>query len=201
MSEWWTYRLSSFLMFSPKTYWRNIELFNTEFWPLHLVALAMGLVLLALAAQQRLAAFRAQAVLLAALWAWVAWAFHWQHYAGINWAARYYAEAYAAQSALLLLVGLLARETYRSNAGAMRRKLGWCLFASGLFFYPLFGLFAGHPLAQIELFGMTPEPTALGTLGLILINAQPLTGRLRCLLALIPVLSLLVGAATLWLVV
>jgi hypothetical protein len=201
MSEWWTYRLSSFLMFSPRTYWRNMELYNLEFWPLHLVALAIGLVLLALAVQQRLAAFRIQVLLLATLWGWVAWAFHWQHYAGINWAARYFALAFAVQAVLLLGVGIVSGETYRSNAGAGRRKFGWWLVACGMFLYPLMALFAGRPLAQIELFGMTPEPTALGTLGLILINAQPLSVRLRGLLAVIPVLSLMVGAATLWLVV
>jgi len=55
-------------------------------------------------------------------------------------------------------------------------------------------------LMQIELFGMSPEPTALGTLGFLLINSQPLSGRLRSLLAIVPVLSLMVGAATLRLV-
>jgi len=200
MSEWWTYRLSSFLMFSPKTYWRNVELFNQAYWPLHLVALAIGLVLLALAAQQRVAAFRIQTFLLATLWAWVAWAFHWQQYASINWAARYFALAFLVQAALLLVVGTLSRETQRTNAGAVRRKFGWLLAFSGVLLYPLLGWLCGRPLMQIELFGMSPEPTALGTLGFLLINSQPLSGRLRSLLAIVPVLSLMVGAATLRLV-
>lgn len=34
MSEWWTYRLSDFLMFSPATYWRMVERYNREVWPL-----------------------------------------------------------------------------------------------------------------------------------------------------------------------
>ena len=41
---------------------------------------------------------------------------------------------------------------------------------------------------------------ALATLGLLLVSAQPPSRRIRCVLAVIPVLSLLVGAATLWLV-
>ena len=43
MSEWWTYRLSDFLMFSPRTYHRLFELTNAEIWPLQIVTLAAGL--------------------------------------------------------------------------------------------------------------------------------------------------------------
>jgi hypothetical protein len=34
MTEWWTYRLSDFLMFSARTYRRLFELYNAEVWPL-----------------------------------------------------------------------------------------------------------------------------------------------------------------------
>ena len=30
MSEWWTYRLSNFLLFSPRTYYRLFELYNSD---------------------------------------------------------------------------------------------------------------------------------------------------------------------------
>ena len=39
MSEWWTYRPSDFLLFAPRTYYRLIELYNVEWWPLHLAVL------------------------------------------------------------------------------------------------------------------------------------------------------------------
>jgi hypothetical protein len=97
-------------------------------------------------------------------------------------------------------VGTLSRETYSSHSGAARRKWGWLLALSGVLLYPVFGLLAGRPWAQIELFGMMPEPTSVGTLGLILINAQPLSSRLRAILAIVPVVSLFIGAATLKLV-
>ena len=42
MSEWWTYRLSDFLMFSPRTYYRLFELYNAEVWPGHWVGLSVG---------------------------------------------------------------------------------------------------------------------------------------------------------------
>ena len=43
MSEWWTYRLSSFLLFSPHTYGRLIERYNASIWPWQLAGLAAGL--------------------------------------------------------------------------------------------------------------------------------------------------------------
>ena len=49
MPEWWTYRLSDFLMFESKTYYRLFELYNAALWPGQLLALALGLALLALA--------------------------------------------------------------------------------------------------------------------------------------------------------
>jgi hypothetical protein len=66
--------------------------------------------------------------------------------------------------------------------------------------YPLAGLLAGRPWTQLEVFGITPEPTALATLGLLLASAQPPSRPVRWVLAVIPTLSLMLGAATLWLV-
>jgi hypothetical protein len=200
MSEWWTYRLSSFLMFSPRAYWRTIELYNLDVWPAHLAALVLGLVLLWLAASRGASAARVLAALLAPVWLWVGWAFHWQHYATINGAAQYFALAFALQAVLLLGLGTVPRHARAPPAGGVVQKLGWLLAVTGVLLYPLGGLLAGRPWTQVELFGITPEPTALATLGLLLASAQPPSRVVRCVLAIIPTLSLLVGAATLWLI-
>ncbi|MFT7116230.1 MAG: hypothetical protein ACI9I0_001440 [Rhodoferax sp.] len=102
MSEWWTYQLSDFLMFAPSTYWRLMELYNRAFWPLQLLALLAGGAALWLASLQRPAAGRSLVLLLAVLWLWVGWAFHYQRYASINLLAPYAAAAFALQGLLLL---------------------------------------------------------------------------------------------------
>lgn len=196
MPEWWTYRLSDFLMFSPRTYWRLIELYNRDFWPLPLATLLTGIAALGLAASRRTIARRVMVVVLATAWLWVGWAFHWQRYATINWAAHYVALAFAAQAILLLGLGL------RHNGTTVPRStswqgVGWLLAATGLL-YPLAGLLTGRPWAQAEVFGMAPEPTALATLGLLMISHAPQQCTRFLLLAAIPFLSLLMGAATLW---
>ena len=43
MSEWWTYRLSSFLLFSPRTYHRLFEIYNRAVFPAQVLALGLGL--------------------------------------------------------------------------------------------------------------------------------------------------------------
>lgn len=195
MSEWWTYRLSDFLMFSPGTYWRLVELYNRDWWPLHLAALLAGFTALALAVSRKAVALRVMAVLLAAAWLWVGWAFHWQRYAAINWAAQYAALAFGLQAVLLLT--LVLRGGHAPATRPAMHHLGWALATAGLVAYPFMAWMAGRPWLQAEVFGMAPEPTALVTLGLLLIS--PVAGqRPRLLLCVIPCVSLLAGAATLW---
>jgi Family of unknown function (DUF6064) len=195
VSEWWTYTLGDFLMFSPTTYWRLVENYNRDVWPAQLVGLMAGTVALALTLSRREDAARLQAVLLAAAFVWVGWAFHWQRYATINWAARYLALAFWAQAVLFLVLALLpAKDSVEPN-GAFQ-KIGWFLAMAGLVLYPLGSAWDGKVWSQIEVFGVSPEPTALLGLGLVLarpLSVQPL---FRWALGLIPTVSLLVGAAT-----
>ena len=193
MSEWWTYRLSDFLMFSPATYWRLVERYNRDVWPLQLLTIAAGAMLLWWAAARRPAAGRVVAAVLASVWLWVGWAFHWQRYAPINWAAEYFAMAFALQ-ALLFAVAALAKGGDVQPAGPLVRTCGLALAAIGVLLYPLIALAADRPWSQSEVFGVMPGPTAMGTLGLLLLAGQPH----RQWLAVIPALALLAELAIRW---
>ncbi len=195
MSEWWTYRLSDFLMFSPGTYWRLVELYNREVWPAQVAALAAGVALLVLAALRPGTANRVIPAALAAAWWWVGWAFHWQRYVTINWAAAEFAVAWWIEAGLLGWAAVGQAGGGLRARGPALRAIGWTLAVVGVLLYPWAGAAAGRPLAQAEVFGLMPEPTALATLGLLLVRAPGRTVRL----AIVPVLSLLIGAATLWL--
>ena len=48
MSEWWTYSLTDFLLFSPETYARLLLRYNEAVWPAQLPVLAAGLLALLL---------------------------------------------------------------------------------------------------------------------------------------------------------
>lgn len=195
MSDWWTYRLSDFLMFSPRTYWRLVDLYNRDVWPAQILAVAAGLLLLYFTGAQRPGARRAAAALLALAWLWVGWAFHWQRYATINWSAAYLALAFVLQALLLAISGLVAPAGHALPGTSMLRNLGWMLALGGLLLYPLMAWAGGRPWTQAEVFGVMPEPTALVTLGFLLASGHP-HARWLCI---VPVLALLIGAATLWL--
>ena len=192
MSEWWTYSLSDFLLFSPRTYYRLFELYNTDLWPAHVLALAAGLAVLASMVRDGGRWRSAASVLLAACWVWVAWAFLLGRYATINWAAAWFAGVFLAQAVLLVLAGAGGAV---GSVPRPRRAGAITLLVFALMVYPLIGIAVGRPWTQAEVFAMTPDPTALGTLGFALL--APTAGR-RWLLLAIPLIWCAVSGATLW---
>lgn len=194
MSEWWTYDLHDLLLFSSRTYYRLFELYNLELWPLQLLALALGVAVLALWRRGGKRAGRATTVILAAAWLWVAWGFHWLRYASINWAASYFALAFALEALLVLWLGGVRGQFATAPVTRFRQRAGLGLFLFALLIFPLMGPLLGRSWAQAEVFGMAPDPTALATLGLILFaGVRPIAW-----LFPIPVAWCLISGATLW---
>jgi hypothetical protein len=107
MSEWWTYSLSDFLLFSPRTYYRLFELYNLTVWPWHVLAIVLGLAVLVLWLRGGAWQGRFVAIILATCWLFVAWAYLLAHYDTINWAATYLAAGFAVEALLLVWTGLI----------------------------------------------------------------------------------------------
>lgn len=194
MSDWLSYSLTDFLLFAPRTYYRLFALYNADIWPLHLAALAAGAAILVLAFSQR-PAWRGRliAAMLAAAWLFVAWAWHLQRYDGINFAGQWFALAFGIEALLLVAVGV-TRDGLRLAPQAHPAGLGGvAIFAFALAIQPLFGPIAGREWASAEVFGLAPDPTAVGTLGL-LVAAE----RVRWLLLAIPLLWCAITGLTLW---
>lgn len=165
MSEWWTYTLADFLMFSSRSYWRLIALYNDAVWPLHLLALAAGAVLVGCVARPAIRTRRMAALLLAAAWGWVAWAYHLERYADINTGATYFALAFALQALLLCFLALRPGEAPRSR---VQHRVAMGVTGLAVLAFPLLALAAGRGWRQAELFGIAPDPTVLATLGVLL---------------------------------
>lgn len=193
MSEWWTYSLSDFLLFSPRTYYRLFELYNLAVWPWHIAGVALGFIVLALWLRGGPWHGRAIAVILAACWLWVAWAYLLLRYETINWAARYFAVGFAVEAALLVWSGLIRDGLRLRRACDAATIAGLGLFCLAIFAWPLIGLSLGRPVVQAEVFGVAPDPTVAATLG-VLLNAE----RTRWELVVIPLLWCAISGATLW---
>jgi len=195
MEDWLTYRLSDLLLFSPRTYYRTLELHNRALWPAHLALLGAGTAVAVLARRGTPWGSGATTALLSACWLFVAWAYHLERYATINWAARYFAAAFVLQALLMGWHGV-ARRRLRfapSRGGADRLAFGVVLFA--LFVEPLIGPLVGRRgWTQLETFGAAPDPTVIATLG-VLAMATPRTPRH---LLVIPIGWCAVSGGTLW---
>jgi len=194
MSEWWTYTLSDFLLFAPRTYYRLFELYNDDIWPAQIPALMLGIGFLVLLRRGDAWQGRAIAAILAGCWLWVAWAFHIERYAAINWAATYFAAGFAVEALLLAWTGLIRGGLRFRFTGHAIDRAGLALFLFALVAQPLLGPLVGRPWAQVELFGVAPDPTAVATLGILLLAAD----RVFWGLLVLPVIWCMVSGATLW---
>jgi hypothetical protein len=195
MMDWWTYRLSDFALFSPRVYYRLIELHNQALWPLQIVALALGLLVLVLLAKRPSVARRIVPAVLAAAWLWVGWSFFWRSYATINWASPYMAPAAALQAGLLIWLATLRGSIDLTRASGGMRLAALALFGGSVLLYPLAAIgVEGRSWRSAELFGIAPDPTALATLAAAALAA----GRARWAISIVPALWCAVSGATLW---
>jgi len=193
MSEWWTYRPSDFLLFAPRTYYRLFELYNADIWPLQVVTVLAGVMILALMRTRAPRRGRAIAATLAACWLWIAWAFHWQRYTAINWAAGYFAVGFAIEALLLIWIGVVRDRLRFDSEPSVIARIGVAIFVFALVIEPLLGLLLGRDWRQAEVFGVASDPTAVATLALLLAADR------RNPIALpIPILWCLLSGTTLW---
>jgi hypothetical protein len=193
MSEWLTYSLSDLLLFSPRTYYRLFELYNLAIWPAQILAIALGIAVLALLRSDRRWQGRAIAAILAACWLWVAGAYLLTRYNTINWAAEYFAVGFAIEALLLLWTGVIRDRLILRPGADVTGRAGLCIFLFALIVQPLIGPLVGRPWLQVEIFGVAPDPTAVATLGILLTATRPHWG-----LLLIPLIWLAISGATLW---
>jgi hypothetical protein len=191
MPEWWTYGLSDFLLFSPRTYFRLVELYHQAVWPAQIAAVALGIALFTSQFVDNRAARRVMLGLLALAWLWIAWSWFGQHYATINWAAPYAGWAFAAQALLLAFLAILKPAR---TADPVVRSVAIAVMLMGLLGLPLLGVFwAGRSVQQADLFGLDPDPTALVTISLLL----AMRGWLARMAMVLPLMWCMIAGATL----
>ena len=194
MPEWWSYGLSDFLLFSPRTYYRLIERYNETVWPLHLFTAGLGVAIAVVLRRPTPARSRAVFATVALLWIWVSWSFVWRRYATINWAASYLVWLPLIDAGLLLWLGAVSGRLTLVRRAGVWGYAGTVTFVAGLVLYPMFAPMLGRGWSQAEAFGVMPEPTAVATLGVLLLTE----GSPRWLAAVPMVLWCLVAGATLY---
>ena len=196
MSEWWTYTLSDLILFSAHAYYRLFELYNAAVWPAQIAVFAAGVAILerALRARSPETVGRWIAVLLAAAWLWVGFAFHAARYATLNTAAPVFAWTFGFEAALLLILGAFRGRLVFGRPETVAERVGLVLSVLALTVFPFASVLSGRGLRAAEVFGLAPDPTAVGTLGLLLLSKP----RPRWPLMIVPVAWCVATGAVLW---
>lgn len=193
MSEWWTYRLHDFLMFSPRAYSRIFELYNEAIWPINALAATMAFALLFVAARLRFPLHKRasgnvhdspnpdvwQRALQVAVFAyfavahaWIALIFMREHYAPIFLAAEYFAVAFFVQAAMFALAaGLAARshDAFQFAQSSLVAALGISIATLALVVHPTILFSMQSNWTTLEGVGVAPDPTAIAALGFLLL--------------------------------
>lgn len=193
MNEWASYRLQDFIPFTADVYFRLLEGMGEAFWPLQFLTVAVGGAAFLCALNNR---SRFAWLLVTPLWVFVGVAFFLQRYAELNWAASYMGKAFFAQAALLALVPLIGgRNGERQFGKSTPVVAGMAITLFGLLGLPLIAPLSGGSWYRAEVFGIHPDPTAIVTLGLVLIA---LRGMAMWVLAIIPMFWVLFSSLTLF---
>lgn len=194
MPEWWTYTPGDFLMYSPRVYARLLAGYQRDLLPAQAGALAVAVAVAALVRSRVEWRGRAVSAMLAAGWAFVAWAYFVERYATIDWAASWFAGAFAVQALLLLAVGTLGGALVPDPRAGRAARGAQALLLFALFVQPALGAVLAGDVAMAALAGVLPDPTAVATLAFLLM----VRGRARWMLLAIPLLWCVASGVLAW---
>ncbi len=194
MGDWWSYGLADFLLFSPRVYYRLFETLNTTWGLAVAAALIAGMVASSLAMRRGYRGNRVVLILLAMIWGWVTAGFLWQYYQPINWVIPYFIPAFIVEAGFMVMFAVRRMPLRFGWRGDFSSVAGAALLLIAIIGFPFAGLIEGRGLIQAELFGSAADPTAIGTLGFILLAR----GTWRWLLLPVPLVWCVMASAILW---
>lgn len=182
------------IAFSSEAYYALFAEYNRAIWPAQIVALLLGLVALVATGRPFWLSDRLIATTLVVFWAWSGLVYHWSFFAGINFVAPVLAVLFFMQALLLIWTGIVRGRVAFRFSGSLYGWAGMALAIYGLAIHAVTSYLAGHLWPALPAFGVTPSPTLLFTLGLLLM-AEP---RVPWHLMILPIVLCLVGGIGAW---
>jgi hypothetical protein len=140
--------------------------YNDAVWPAQIVLNALAVSAAFLAFRRSVAASRAANMILAALWLWMAVAYHAAFFVVINPLAIGFAVVFGIQSLLFISLAFEPEPIYRPKRD-FAGLAGALLIVFSLAIYPALSVAAGHAFPAQPTFGL-PCPTTIFTLGMLL---------------------------------
>ncbi|HSW25002.1 MAG TPA: DUF6064 family protein [Burkholderiaceae bacterium] len=179
------------LPFTPEQFFAVFADYNAAVWPAQAVAYALGLVMAVALLRPSRGSNLMLGAGLALMWAWTGVVYHGLFFSSINGAALLFAALFMLQGLLFAHAGLLRRDLHAARARGLAGIAGWTLVIYAALLYPVLGIVSGHRYPATPMFGITPCPVTLFTLGVLLLARVPVPRRLL----VIPFLWTLVGGS------
>lgn len=182
------------IAFSSEAYYALFAEYNRAIWPAQIVALLLGLLGLIATSRPFWLSNRLIAGILVVFWVWSGLVYHWSFFSGINFVAPVLAVLFVVQALLLIWTGIVRDRIAFRFSGGLYGWAGMALAIYGLTIHAVTSYLGGHLWPALPAFGVTPSPTLLFTLGLLLM-AEP---RIPWHLMILPIVLCLVGAIGAW---
>jgi uncharacterized protein DUF6064 len=164
--------------------------YNRTIWPAQAIGYLLGGFAVMLLFNESRWSDRVIAIILATMWAWTGLVYHLAFFATINRAAYVFGAMYIAEAGVIAYTGIRHRIAFgfRSDAAGW---VGIALVVYAAVLYPLVGMQAGATPSELPMFGVTPCPVTIFTLGMMLLTRL----RPNSLMLTVPVLWSLVGGS------
>lgn len=175
------------LPFTPAQFFEVFAAYNSAIWPAQVAAYLLGIAIVAPLIWPCRFPARLSLSGLALMWAFTGFVYHLNFFAEINRLAPVFGAIFVVQGALLLSAATGNGWSFHPEPG-FRGWLGVALIFYAAVAYPLLGMALGHAYPRLPMFGVTPCPLTIFTLGLFLLG-----GGAGWWLWVIPVLWSLVG--------
>jgi hypothetical protein len=178
------------LPFTSEDFFEVFARYNEAVWPAPVALNAVALVCVFLVFRVGGRAGRWISALLAALWLWVAIAYHFAFFSRINPVAWLFGGVALAGGFVFIWLGTVKGALRFSPPEGWRGVAGGVLVAYALLAYPLVAYWVGHRYPGAPTFGV-PCPTTIFTLGMLLFAAPPVPR----LALVVPILWAAVGSS------
>jgi Family of unknown function (DUF6064) len=176
------------LPFSPEQFMAVFAAYNAAIWPAQIVAYGLGLIAVVGILNPGVHSAWVVAAALSGMWLFTGVAYHWLSFAWINPAAYGFGIAFALQACLLAYAAWSGRLRFGLPQSRKRRVAGLALVLYAAILYPMIGLIV-HGYPAVPLFGVTPCPVTIFTLGCLLLTRAPISWWMIA----VPVLWSLIG--------
>ena len=166
--------------------------YNLDVWPLQILAYLIGIGMVLLLLRPSLSRDRLIGAGLAAMWIWTGIAYYGFYFSVINPVSIIFGALFVLQGVLIFHEAVLRGRLRFGASGELSAWLGGAFVFYAAILYPVIGLWSGQSYADMPVFGITPCPVTIFTLGMLLLTRDAMS---RSLLVIPVVWSLVGGSA------